>query len=144
MNAPLPTARQAKELAKRLRMKLADDGTEIGHGASLEMIAHQHGFRDWNTMSAALAGGPSHDWPIGAKVSGTYLSQPFTATVMSRTTVRADWVRLELHLDEAIDVVASSRFSNFRRRIFGVVGPKGHSEERTSDGQPQLQLNLLP
>lgn len=142
MNTQLPSAAQAKDQAKRLRTKMAEDGTLIGHAKSLELVAHQHGFRDWNTMFAAIGNGPPKGWTIGAKVSGTYLSQPFTGQLVSISTVKPGWFRLELHLDKAVDVVTSDSFSNFRSRIRGVVGPKGHSEERTSDGQAHLQIDL--
>jgi hypothetical protein len=134
MNAQLPSATQAKDQAKRLRIKMAEDGASIGHAKSLELVAHQHGFRDWNTMFAAIGNAPPKGWVIGDKVSGTYLSQPFRAIVISITMVRPEWFRLELDLDEAVDVVRSDKFSNWRKRIRGVVGPKGHSIERTSDG----------
>ena len=142
MNTQLPSAAQAKDQAKRLRTKMAEDGTSIGHAKSLELVAHQHGFRDWNTMFAAIGNGPPKGWAIGDKVSGTYLSQPFTGHVVSISIMRTGWFRLELHLDEAVDVVTSDGFSNFRSRIRGVIGPKGHSVERTSDGQAHLQIDL--
>jgi hypothetical protein len=142
MNTQLPSAAQAKEQAQRLRTKLTEDGSPIGHAKSLELVAHQHGFRDWNTMFAAIGNGPPKDWVVGDKVNGTYLSQPFSAHVVGMSIVKPGWFRLELQLDEAVDVVTSDSFSNFRSRIRGVVGPKGHSIERTSDGEPQLQVDL--
>jgi len=84
VNTQLPSAAQAKEQAKRLRIKIAEDGASIGHAKSLELVAHQHGFRDWNTMVAAIGNGPPNGWAVGDKVSGTYLSQPFTAQVICR------------------------------------------------------------
>lgn len=142
MNTQLPTAAQAKDQAKRLRTKMAEEGASVGHAKSLELVAHKHGFRDWNTMFAAIGNGPPKGWAIGEKVSGTYLSQPFTGYVVSMAIMKPGWFRLELHLDEAVDVVTFDGFSNFRSRIRGVVGPKGHSVERTSDGQAHLQIDL--
>jgi hypothetical protein len=142
MNTQIPSAAQAKDQARRLRTQMAEDGASIGHAKSLELVAHQHGFRDWNTMFAAIGNGPPKGWAIGDKVSGTYLSQPFAGHVVSISIVRPDWFRLELQLDEAVDVVTSDGFSNFRSRIRGVIGPKGHSLERTSDGQAHLQIDL--
>ncbi len=121
---------------------MADAGTPIGHAKSLELIAHQHGFRDWNAMHAAVANGSPKEWAVGDRVQGTYLSQPFSALVVSVVAQTPGWFRLELQLEEAIDVVASHGFSNFRRRLRGVVGPKGHSVERTSNGQPHLKIDL--
>ena len=142
MNPQLPSAAKAKDQAKRLRTKMAEDGTSIGHAKSLELVAHQHGFSDWNTMFAAIGKAPLKGWAIGDKVGGTYLSQPFTGHVVSISTLKPEWFRLELHLDEAVDVVTFDGFSNFRSRIRGVIGPKGHSIERTSDGQAHLQIDL--
>ena len=142
MNTQFPSATQAKEQAKCLRRKMTEDGTRIGHAKSLELIAHQHGFPDWNTMFAAIGNGPHKGWAVGEKVNGTYLSQPFEATVISISMVKPGWFRLGLDLDEAVDVVTSEQFSNLRKRIRGIVGPKGQSLEKTSDGEPHLQIDL--
>lgn len=142
MNTQLPSAAQAKDQAKRLRAKMSEDGKSIGHAKSLELVAQKHGFRDWNTMFAAIGNGPPKGWTAADKVSGTYLSQPFTGYVVSSTIMKPGWVRLDLQLDEAVDVVTSDGFSNLRSRIRGVIGPKGHSAERTSDGQAHLQIDL--
>ena len=61
MNTQLPSASQAKDQAKRLRTKMAEDSTSVGHAKSLELVAHQHGFRDWNAMLAAIGNGPPKD-----------------------------------------------------------------------------------
>lgn len=143
MTTQLPTAAQAKDQAKRLREKLASEGTPMGHAKSLEHVAHDHGFRDWNALSAAINAGPQNTWGPGDRVTGTYLSQPFTAQVVASVMQSPGWVQLDLQLDEAIDVVTSEGFSNLRRRIRGVVGPKGHSVERTSDGRAHLEIALL-
>lgn len=142
MNRQLPSIAQAKDQAKRLRTKMGEDGASIGHAKSLELVAHQHGFRDWNTMFAAIGNGPPKGWAVGDKVSGTYLSQPFTGQVVSVSILKSGWFRLQLQLDEPVDVVTSDKFTNFRSRIRGVIGPKGHSVERTSDGNPHLQIDL--
>ena len=142
MSKQLPSAIQAKAQAKRLRARMAEGGSPIEHAKSLEFVAHQHGFRDWNTMLAAIGNGPPKDWVIGDTVTGTYLSQPFTAKVIAVAAIKPDWFRLELHFDEAVDVVTFDSFSNIRTRVRSVVGPKGHSIERTSDGQAHLQIDL--
>lgn len=142
MNTQRPSASQAKDQAKRLRRKKAEDGATVGYGKVLEKVDHQHGFRDWETIIARLGNRPPKDWVVGGKVSGTYLSRPFTARVVAVAMLKPGWFRLELHLDKAVDVVASDGFSNFRTRIRGIVGPQGHSIERTSDGQAHLQIDL--
>ncbi|MBU2982708.1 hypothetical protein KO498_12905 [Lentibacter algarum] len=143
MSVNLPTAPQAKEQAKRLRAKLREEGAPVGHAKSLEMVAHKHGYSDWNTMLAAIVGHGAVSWAVGDRVSGIYLSQPFVATVIAVAETKPEWFRLNLHLDEAVDVVSHDSFSNIRQRIFGVVGPKGHTAERTSDGHPHLQVDIL-
>lgn len=42
----------AKERARLLRRDLADAGFEVPHSLTLELVAHQHGFRDWNHLAA--------------------------------------------------------------------------------------------
>ena len=44
-----------KQQAKRLRTSLAERGVEVTHSEALELVAHQHGARDWNTLAAAHA-----------------------------------------------------------------------------------------
>ena len=48
--------RHAKTMAAELRAKIAGRGVELSHSESLELLAHLFGARDWNTLSAAIAG----------------------------------------------------------------------------------------
>ncbi|SMR71782.1 hypothetical protein SAMN04488030_1116 [Aliiroseovarius halocynthiae] len=143
MNTQLPSVMHAKDQAKRLRTKMLADGTEVGHARSLELVAHQHGFRDWNTMLAAIESSQKHGWAVGDRVTGTYLSQPFSAHIISVSALTPGWFKLGLQLEEEVDVVTSDSFSNFRKRVRGIVGPKGYSKEVTSDGKPHLQIDLV-
>lgn len=43
-----------KQMAKALRTALAEHGTDITHSQALEIVARQHGAKDWNTLSARL------------------------------------------------------------------------------------------
>lgn len=142
MSQRLPTTTEAKENAKRLRAQLADQGTKIGHANSLELVAHQYGFRDWNTFHAAIADLSPVGWTPGGRVQGAYLSQRFEATVVAVEMLRPGWFRLTLDLDKAVDVVTFDSFSNYRKRIRGVVGPAGTSRMRTSDGIPHLKMDI--
>lgn len=142
MTTDLPTTAQAKARAKRLREDLAAEGTTIGHAQALERLAQQHGFRDWNALHAAIRYRPPQGWTVGGRVTGYYLSQPFLATVLSTEQLRPGWFRLVLDLDEAVDVVRFDSFSNLRKQIRVEVGPDGHSKERTSNGNPHVQLEL--
>ncbi len=142
MSRHLPTAAEAKEQAKRLRAQLADQGSVISHSNALELVAHQNGYQDWNTFHAAIGNRPPDGWTPGKRVQGSYLSQPFNGTIVAVEMLHLGWFRLVLDLDEAVNVVTFDSFSNFRKRIRGVVGPSGTSRERTSNGVPHFRLNI--
>ncbi|WP_432510908.1 glyoxalase superfamily protein [Kineococcus sp. SYSU DK001] len=57
-----PLAR-AKDLAKLLRSDLTAAGIDVPHSLALELIAHQHGAKDWNTF-AATAGAHTAAAPV--------------------------------------------------------------------------------
>ena len=141
MSRDLPTLAEAKNLAKALRKRLADEGFVLGHSQALERVAQDHGFRDWNAFHAAIEADQSEAWSVGARVTGRYLSQPFAAKILSSEQLRPGWFRLVLDLDEAVDVVRFESFSNLRKQIRVEVGPAGHSKERTSDGTPHVELD---
>lgn len=142
MNGSLPSIAAAKDQAKRLRAKLKSDGTTISHSEALELIAHQHGCRDWNTLHATIGDLNPVTWSVGDRVRGRYLSQPFEAVILAVGRVRPDWFRLTLELDQAVDVVSFDSFSALRKRVTGVIGPAGSSREKTSNGRPQLELDI--
>ena len=141
MTPARPTLETVKAEARLLRAEMKAQGIDIGHGQALEEIARRHGARDWNALRAVLGDSPPEGFVPGGRVRGRYLSHPFEATVVSVERLRPGWYRLELSLDVPVDVVASSRFSNLRKRIRGTVGPRGHSRECTSDGRPHLEID---
>jgi hypothetical protein len=141
MTSQLPSLPEAKSQAKTHRREHADQGTEISHSQSLEWVARQHGFRDWNAFHAAIGDRPPAAWTPDGRVTGTYLSQAFKATVVSSAPVSPGWFRLTLDFDEPVDVVHFDSFSNFRKRVQCVVGPSGTTKEKTSDGQPHVVLD---
>jgi catechol 2,3-dioxygenase-like lactoylglutathione lyase family enzyme len=53
-----PLAR-AKDLAKLLRTDLAARGIDVPHSLALELIAHQHGAKNWNTFAATASAHPA-------------------------------------------------------------------------------------
>ena len=55
-----------KNQAKRLRTSLADRGVEVTHSEALELVAHQYGARDWNTLAAQppTGDGPKEFGPV--------------------------------------------------------------------------------
>jgi catechol 2,3-dioxygenase-like lactoylglutathione lyase family enzyme len=50
---------QYKKMARRLRTDLADSGVAVSHSRALEIVAHQHGARDWNTLAAGIDRAPA-------------------------------------------------------------------------------------
>ena len=129
-----------KAQAKALRAKLAGQGTEISHSQALELVAHQHGARDWNTLRA-LAARPGNARPlaVGDRVTGSYLGQPFTGYVHGLShSPYAPHTRITLHFDEPVDVVKFDSFSAFRQRVTSTIDADGCSPQKTSDGVPQM------
>ena len=138
----LPSVDALKNEARQLRAQSSDNANPITHSQSLEAVAKKYGKRDWNTLRQRLQDDPPASWAPEGRVSGHYLSQPFTATVVTVERLEAGLVRLSLRLDQPVDVVRFDSFSNLRRRVTGTVGPRGMSPDRTSDGEPVLRIDL--
>ena len=69
------TPRDPKAMAKNLRQALAERRIEITHSDSLECVARQFGWRDWNTLAAQLDRPPlrlPEGWNIGGSRSDDY------------------------------------------------------------------------
>ncbi|WP_373050440.1 glyoxalase superfamily protein [Thalassovita aquimarina] len=142
MTRRLPTITEAKKQARRLRDDLSAQGSDVSHAQALEILSHQYGFRDWNAFHAAIGNRPPDGWTPGGRVEGRYLGRPFAATVLASQMLRPGWFRIVLELDEPVDVVRFDSFTNMRRRIRAVVGPEGHSREKTSDDVPHVELKM--
>lgn len=54
----MPTITQAKAMAKRLRSALAAQNIDLPHSATLELIAVELGYANWNVASAKLDAEP--------------------------------------------------------------------------------------
>lgn len=140
---PLPALQVLKAQAKRLRKTLEAEGNFISHSEALELIARQYGFRDWNTIHAAAGNRPAPPLHLGARVSGAYLGQAFSAEVVGLTRLdNGERYHVSLDLDEPVDVVTFESFSAWRKRVNGTVGRDGVSAMRTSDGRPQLEIRI--
>jgi len=139
----LPSIEDLKYSAGELRRDLAAQGIVISHSQSLERIAHDMGFKDWNSLSAA-ARKPRDRCPVtkGDRVTGRYLGQPFTATVLDvhAAEMHARF-RVTLHFDAPVDVVSFESFSSFRQRVTCTLTPAGRTPQKTSNGVPQLVLD---
>lgn len=159
MNTRLPSIDEAKRQARRLRGELTPLGADLSHARALELVAHQHGYRDWNTFHAAMGNGPPAEEPeserpeseravpaaVGERVRGTYLAQPFTGrvvavSVLGREGAGAARYRVEIDFAEPVDVVTFDSFSSFRKRVTATLDRNGVSVSRTSDGEPHMRL----
>lgn len=140
------TVDDLKSQARRLRDALGAAGTPLTHSAALEMVAKSHGARDWNTIAAKAARTDNAERPpvsVGAVVTGRYLDQPFIGTVLALSRLSdSSYYRITMHFDEAVDVVTFDSFSAFRKRVTGTIDAKGVSPQRTSNGKPQIELDL--
>lgn len=139
------TIDELKAQARRLREAMTAAGTPVSHSRSLELVAKSHGMRDWNTISAMAQradNAPRAPASVGATVSGEYLGQRFSGTVLSlRKLSSSDFYAITLHFDEPVDVVTFDSFSSFRRRVNGTIDAKGTSPQRTSNGRPHIVLD---
>ncbi len=70
-----------KQMARRLRTDLSELGVAVSHSQALEMVAHQHGVRDWNTLAASIDKAPAArvrvDRAVGADAVQVHEVVPF-------------------------------------------------------------------
>ncbi|MEM8749173.1 MAG: glyoxalase superfamily protein [Pseudomonadota bacterium] len=145
----LPDVDDLKRQAKRLRSHLDGQGQTMTHSASLEAIAHQYGFRDWNTLSAAARRSQvartglrdmSGDYQIGAWMRGAYMGQDFTGEIIAAQMLNSGQFRLTIRFDKPVDVVEFESFSAFRKQVTCVMNASGVSVKKRSDGVPHMAL----
>jgi hypothetical protein len=137
----LTSLSEAKSKAKALRGAFVAQGARISHAQALELVAHRHGARDWNTLHARLSRAGPQPPKLGDQVRGRYLGQAFTGRIVALLVTGLD-LNVAIQLDLPVDTVSFDSFSNMRRRIRGVVGPDGRSAQRTSDTLPVLVIDL--
>lgn len=143
----------ARAQARALREALAARGTPVSHSQALELVAHQHGARDWNTLHARLAAAevPPPATPAKApaspssfglrqRVRGRYLGQPFRGEIIALSRVGPGRTRVTVRFDEAVDVVRFESFSALRRQVTATLDGQGCSASATSDGTPHMVL----
>lgn len=140
----LPSIKALKDQARRLRARLSADGVSIPHSKSLELLAHQYGYKDWNTLYATAGNRPpSCPVVLGSTVRGHYLGQAFEAEVIGVQSLNTtDRFRITLRFEEPVDVVTFDSFSNLRRRVSCIIDRSGQTAEKTSDGRPLLRLEV--
>lgn len=134
------TIDNAKTQAKALRVALQAQGTTISHAQALELIARQHGAKDWNTLYARLAlRNAPPELALSDRVRGRYLGQPFTGQIIGLSGP-ANHRQISIRFDTPIDVVRFESFSNLRHQIKATINEYGRSHRHTSDGEPQLMV----
>ncbi len=136
-----PSIETLKSEAKALRAERTAAGTPMAHGHALEEIARKHGYRDWNTASAALPSRVMVPFQVGQRVAGTYLGRAFQGYVLGMQLL-ADMAHFEVTVkfDKPVNV---SRFESMvipRQRVRTVLGMDGVSTAHTSDGEPHMRL----
>ncbi|WP_273504356.1 glyoxalase superfamily protein [Fulvimarina manganoxydans] len=140
---PLPSLDSLKDQARRLRGVLREEVVPVSYSHALEIVARQYGYRDWNTLHAAIGNRPPLA-PLmpGSRVAGTYLGQAFAGRILSAGALQADPSRIKVTIlfDDAVDVVRFESFSSFRRRVSATLDRTGRTVETTSDGRPHLEL----
>lgn len=142
-STPLPALDALKIQAKRLRERLAEDGDFLSHSETLELIARQYGYRDWNTIHAACGNRPRPAVAFGAQIRGHYLGQAFTGEVIGvQKLAESGCARITVNFDEPVDVVKFDSFSAYRKRVSCIIGADGRTAAKTSDGQPHMTLAL--
>ena len=139
-----PSLDTVKAQAKALRQALQAGGTVITHAQALELIARQHGARDWNTLHARLTQrNAPPELALGDRVAGAYLGQAYTGEIVALSGP-AGHRQVDIKLDQPIDTVRFESFSNWRSRIRGTLDIEGRSHRKTSDGSPQLIVEKAP
>ncbi|MEP1767735.1 MAG: glyoxalase superfamily protein [Sulfitobacter sp.] len=138
----LPSRDALKTQAKRLRADMKTKGMEITHAAALEMVAHQWGMRDWNTLVAKTDTTPVQ-WHPGQRVSGQYLGHTFRGMIKSARRASAGFWSLTVRFDTPVDVVKSQHFTSLRRQVSATINAAGTSPQKTSNGQPHMVISPM-
>lgn len=132
-----------KTEAKRLRTALAASGQTLSHSQSLEALARQKGYRDWNTLHAAIGNAPpGPPFAVGQHVTGRYLGHKVRGEIIGLNARSDGRYRVKLELDERVNVSAIEGMDVWRKRLNANVRRSGETVETTSDGQPHLALDL--
>ena len=139
-----PSIQTLKSEAKSLREERALAGTPLGQGQALEEIAKRHGYRDWNTASAALPDRVAIPVLVGQRVKGTYLSRPFTGLVLGMQLM-PDMRHYEVTVkfDAPVNVWKGKLAVALRQRVTSTVDHRGISVAHTSDGEPHMRVRKI-
>src|SRR5690349_19560729 len=135
-----PSIQTLKAEAKALRDE-RPDAAPLSHAAALEEVARRHGYRDWNTASAALPERVAVPVQTGQRVKGTYLSRPFTGMVIAMRML-PDMAHFEVTVkfDKPVNVSKFASMVHERQRVTATIDVHGVSPARTSDGEPHMRV----
>ena len=135
-----------KTEARRLRSALAATGQTLTHSQSLEALARQKGYRDWNTLHAAMGNQPpspvAPPVTLGQIVAGAYLGKPVRGEIIGVRRLGDGRFRIKLELETPVNVSAFEGMDVVRKRLNANIGADGRTAEALSDGTPQLSLDL--
>jgi hypothetical protein len=137
-----PSAASLKAEAKLLRQERAASGTSLSHGAALEEVARRHGYRDWNTASAALPERLATPVQVGQRVKGTYLGKPFVGLVIGMQLMPPHY-QVTVRFDYPVNVSKFASMVHNRQRVTTTVDIRGISLAFTSDGEPHMRIQRL-
>jgi hypothetical protein len=140
-----PSTATFKAEAKALRAERALAGAPISHGAALEEVARNHGYRDWNTAAASIPERVASPVQVGQRVRGTYLGQPFVGLVIGVNLLSSmQHYEVTVKADKPIDVSKSALIGPiWRHRLRSTVDLHGVSVSHTSDGEPHLRIRRI-
>jgi hypothetical protein len=131
-----------KKQARTLRKSLAETGHAISHTQSLELIAKQRGYRDWNTLHAQISQVPTVHFQVGQRVSGTYLGHRFAGTLKQVDQRQGGaCYGVTIRFDAPIDVIPFEGMSSLRQQVSARLDRHGRTFEKTSDGRPHVVLD---
>jgi hypothetical protein len=137
-----PSATTLKAEARLLRETRAAGGTPLSHGAALEEVARRHGFRDWNTASAALPERVATPVQVGQRVKGTYLGRPFVGLVIG-LQLQPPHFKVTVKFDQPVNVSKFDSMVITRQRVTATVDLRGVSLAQTSDGAPHMRIERI-
>lgn len=139
----LPTHAQVKCRARTLRARRAAAGHAMTHAQALERISQKQGYHDWNTLCAAITSARRGTClPKTDTVRGKYLGNPFIGRVLRIGRSADGQTDLVLRFDAPMDVISHHGFSSMRQQVRCRLNAQGRSEAETSDGLPQMQIDL--
>jgi len=132
-----------KAQAKRLQQSLAETGQSVHHSQSLELLAKQLGFRDWNTLCAKAGNAMTPLINLGQSITGFYMGKPFSGTIIrARDIQQGAKTQITVRFDKPVNVSKFESMAVERRQVSAIIGRDGRTLEKTSDGTPHMYVTL--